>query len=92
METVREMIARIDAEMASVCGWIEIEHVDEGASLASGRLTCQAEAVEFEDDAGFRVRVPYASVSAVRFGRQGEESMLGMIPAPRSVIPFRAVG
>ncbi len=49
-------------------------------------------AVEFEDDAGFRVRVPYASVSAVRFGRQGEDTMLGMMPAPRSVIPFRAVG
>lgn len=92
METVREMIARIDAEMRASCGWIEIEASADGPHLASGNLRCHAESVEFDDDAGFTTEIAYASVVAIRFGRQGEAMPLATLAAPRAVVPFRAAG
>ncbi|HWJ73184.1 MAG TPA: hypothetical protein VNX29_08475 [Kaistia sp.] len=92
METVREMIARIDADMQAAAGWIEIERRDDGAHLASGALRCQADAVEFDDDAGLTTRIPYGQVVAIRFGRQGETMPLATLAAPSSVVPLRAAG
>ncbi len=92
METVREMIARIDARMQADAGWIEIEHLEDGPLLASGALRCHAEAVEFDDDAGFTTTVPYRHVVAIRYGRQGEAMPLARLTAPSAVVPFRATG
>ncbi|SHG29731.1 hypothetical protein SAMN02745157_3947 [Kaistia soli DSM 19436] len=92
METVREMIARIDAEMQAAAGWLEIERLEDGPHLASSGVRCQADAVEFDDDAGFTTRIPYGSVVAIRFGRQGEAMPLATLAAPRVVVPLRATG
>ena len=90
METVRDMIARIEAERAAIAGWVEIEENSAGAHLASGRVACHADAVEFEDDAGFTTRIAYGSVVAIRFGRQGEATPLANLPAPQQAAPLRA--
>ncbi len=92
METVREMIARIGAAVEADAGWIEIERAEDGPHLASGRLRCQADRVEFDDDAGFLTAIPYSSVIAIRYGRQGDAMPLAVLAAPRVVVPLRAAG
>ncbi len=92
METVREMIARIDARMQADAGWIEIEHCEDGPLLASGALRCHADTVEFDDDAGFTTTVPYRQVTAIRYGRQGEAMPLATLTAPSAAMPLRAAG
>ena len=92
METIREMIARLEAEVAAMRGWIEVEGAEDGAHLAGGHLACRVDAVEFDDDAGFRARIPYSSVVAIRFGRPGETEPLATFAPPPAAPVLRAAG
>lgn len=92
-ETVRELIARLSAEIERDDGWMEIDLVDDGPCLVGGSIVCGAEIVEFDDDSGFRAAVPYDLVCAVRTGRQGfHENGLRRFTIEREPQEYRRAG
>ncbi len=72
-ESVRELIARLCAEMDQGTTWLEIDRQEDGSHLVAGSVQCHAEAVEFDEDSGLHMVIPFSSLVALRYGRQGSE-------------------
>jgi hypothetical protein len=69
-ETLPQIIARLHADARRAKGSLSIEKVGGGVYFIAGdTVTCHEEAVEFVDDEGVRVVVPYSQIIAIEVRR-----------------------
>jgi hypothetical protein len=69
-ETLPQIIARLHAEARQAKRSLSIEKVGGGIYFISGdTVTCHEDAVEFSDDEGVRVVVPYSQIIAIEVRR-----------------------
>jgi hypothetical protein len=65
-ETLPQTIARVHAAAIKAKGWMVIEKVGGGTYFVSSEeVTCHADSIEFTDDAGSHVVVPYRHITAL---------------------------
>ncbi|MBO0758577.1 MAG: hypothetical protein J2P54_22230 [Bradyrhizobiaceae bacterium] len=65
-ETLPQTIARVHATAIKAKGWMVIEKVGGGTYFVSSEeVTCHADSIEFTDDGGSHVVVPYRQITAI---------------------------
>jgi hypothetical protein len=65
-ETLPQTIARLHGEAMKANAWLVIEKVGGGMYLIGGEaVTCHADSVEFSDNDGAHVVVPYGQIIAI---------------------------
>jgi hypothetical protein len=65
-ETLPETIARVHATAIKAKGWMVIEKIGGGTYFVSSEeVTCHADSIEFSDDAGSHVVVPYRHITSI---------------------------
>jgi hypothetical protein len=65
-ETLPQTISRVHAAAIKAKGWMVIEKVGGGTYFVSSEdVTCHADSIEFTDDAGSHVVVPYRHITAL---------------------------
>jgi hypothetical protein len=65
-ETLPQTIARVHTAAIKAKGWMVIEKVGGGTYFVSSEeVTCHADSIEFTDDAGSHVVVPYRHITAL---------------------------
>jgi hypothetical protein len=69
-ETLSQIITRLHADARQAKGSLSIEKVGGGVYFITGdTVTCHEDAVEFTDDEGVRVVVPYPQIIAIEVRR-----------------------
>ena len=65
-ETLPQTIARMHGDARKANAWLVIEKVGGGTYLIGGdAVTCHADSVEFSDNEGAHVVVPYGQIIAI---------------------------
>jgi hypothetical protein len=65
-ETLPQTIARMHGDARKANGWLVIEKVGGGTYLIGGdAVTCHADSIEFSDNEGAHVVVPYTQIIAI---------------------------